>query len=408
MTTRINTGGSKDFVYTGKEKYEDTEPTRQFKKHYRGHLNRPKWKRRLFKYKPPKEAKVVHEQKPRKTFPITPFIYFTVLIVIALVSANGIVKLINSESFDNAMGKVSRVKRTLFPSNDKKEIIEDVVISPVNITKEPTLPKPPTIDEEIFERKDEAKQAFEYTINEFRREEDIDELEWSDHAYNLAVFRAKDLLERDYFEHVTPEGLTVDDYMEEFGLDGYAGENIGGMAHYPNEEVSGSVREVIRQWMVSVGHKQNLLNKRYNLGAVGCYKYICTFIGVNGDEVTPIKKSDDEIEEEIVEEDSGEYVYINLRELSSTIQDYVGKKVETTGKMKRMSPDGLGISSFFALADKDGLFVYAKKPESIMQILYWDKTYTIKGVVRHREREFNVIELVSEAYWIEADQPLER
>ncbi len=402
MREKVNTGGNKDIVYDGTEEYGDTEPTRQFKEHYRRHLNRPKWKRRLFKYKSPKKVKVIHEQKPRKAFPIAPFIYFAVLIVIALVIANGIIKLINSEAFDNAIGKISTVKQTLFPGNNKGGI-EGIVVPPVNITEEPTLPTPPNIDEKSFERKDEAKQAFEYTINEFRREEDIDEMVWSEHAYNLAVFRAKDLYQRDYFEHVTPEGLSVSDYLEEFGLDGTVGENIGGMAHYTNEEVSGSVREVIRQWMVIVGHKQNLLNKRYNIGAVGCYKYICSFIGVNGDEVTPISKDD-----EIIEEDSGEYISISLKELSSTIQDYVGKKVKTTGKLRQMDPDGMPYTRFFGLVDKDGFYVYAKKSKSINQLIYWDKTYTIKGIVKHRERVMSNIELASEVYYIEADQPLDR
>ncbi len=389
MRERVNTGGNKDFVYTGEEEYKDTESTRGFKKELHKWRNKPK-EQRGNTHKETIREPIYKQARQKKPSLIVPIILALIIIFLIIIISNG-----------SLHKKLISIRGSL-----RSDPIEEApTIGEVEKVEEIKVEVLPLLNEESFERKDEAKQAFEYTINEFRREEDIDELEWSEHSYNLAVFRAKDLYERDYFEHVTPEGLSVSDYLEEFGLDGTVGENIGGMAHYTNEEVSGSVREVIRQWMVSVGHKQNLLNKRYDIGAVGCYKYICTFIGIDGQEVTPRKKEE---EGEIEEKDSGEYISVSLKELSSTIRDYVGKKVKTTGKLRQMDPDGMPSSRFFGLVDKDGFYVYAKKSESINQLIYWDKTYTVRGVVIHREEVFNVILLQSEAYYIEADQPLER
>jgi len=399
MATRVHTGGGKDFVYDGTEEYGDTEPTRQFKEEYNNHLNKPKWKRILSKYKPPKKKRhkehihketirePIHADVRQKPSVIVAIILVFIIIGIATKLSDGTPRRIDD--------KLSGIRGTLTPEAIKEKInvdkikLPEKVVEKIEEIKEKVLPsinEELSINEEIFERKDEAKQAFEYTINEFRREEDIDEMQWSEHSYNLAVFRAKDLLGRDYFEHVTPEGLTVDDYMEEFGLDGYAGENIGGMAHYPNEEVSGSVREVIRQWMVSVGHKQNLLNKRYNLGAVGCYKYICTFIGVNGQEVTPISKEEKELKEQIIkddlEEDTRKKEIENKKcvaEAEELIPDYilVSKEAIRSWGVQRLDSewkDGIPISIFNLGmprgATKEGQNVNYKYPHDRYLIQY--------------------------------------
>ncbi|MAG08161.1 hypothetical protein CMO89_01705 [Candidatus Woesearchaeota archaeon] len=42
MVERVNTGGTKEFVYTGDEKFRDTESTKEFKGEYKKWINRPK------------------------------------------------------------------------------------------------------------------------------------------------------------------------------------------------------------------------------------------------------------------------------------------------------------------------------------------------------------------------------
>ncbi len=303
MTTKVHTGGGKDFVYTGKEEYGDTEPTRQFKEHYHKWKSQSKWKRKLFRYKPPKEN--IHRKPIQSTIRQEKKSSLIVAIILTLIIIGLSIKL-SDGTLTNLDEKLSKIRGILSSDTSKKESIEEGIVLPGNIVKEESLI---IVDEKTFERKEESKQAFEYSVNELRREKELLEMEWSENTYNLAVFRAKDLYKRDYFEHVTPEGLTVSDYLEEFNIAGYAGENLGGMAHYPNEEVSGNVRQVVRQWMVSVGHKQNLMDRDHDIGAIGCYKYICVFIGVSGGEVEQeeVIEVEEEPEEETVPIPRGYY-----------------------------------------------------------------------------------------------------
>jgi len=47
MEAKVHTGGEKEFVYTGKEKYGDTYSTTEFKENYKKYISQPKWIRML-------------------------------------------------------------------------------------------------------------------------------------------------------------------------------------------------------------------------------------------------------------------------------------------------------------------------------------------------------------------------
>ena len=48
MPVRVRTGGQKEFVYEGNEKYRDTHSTKEFKEAYNKWINRPVYKRKMF------------------------------------------------------------------------------------------------------------------------------------------------------------------------------------------------------------------------------------------------------------------------------------------------------------------------------------------------------------------------
>lgn len=134
------------------------------------------------------------------------------------------------------------------------------------------------------ERKEQCQEAFEY-LNQLREKYGRNKLSWDDRAYNLAVARSKDMIERNYFDHVTPEGTCAGNFKSAFGFVDYENipENIGGMTHYDNGNPveNTSVREAVNGWMESRGHRYNLLYQSHQFGAIGCYKSICAFYGVN-------------------------------------------------------------------------------------------------------------------------------
>lgn len=138
----------------------------------------------------------------------------------------------------------------------------------------------------VYEREEECKIAFNH-LNEIRRKNGRKELEWDDRAYKLAVARSKDMSERGYFDHITPEGTCAKDMKSEYGFKSgeILAENCGGMTHYAdgNPIPETSVDEAVDDWMNSRGHRYNLLYEKHTRGAIGCYKSICVFYGVHND-----------------------------------------------------------------------------------------------------------------------------
>ncbi|MGD8276552.1 MAG: CAP domain-containing protein [Gemmatimonadota bacterium] len=80
----------------------------------------------------------------------------------------------------------------------------------------------------------------------------------------VAAAHARDMAERDYFSHVTPEGrdlaARLDAAHQTYRA---AAENIAG-----NE----SARRAIHAWLTSRGHRENLLSPEYDRIGVGVYR----------------------------------------------------------------------------------------------------------------------------------------
>ncbi|MBO9540104.1 hypothetical protein J7643_05875 [bacterium] len=85
----------------------------------------------------------------------------------------------------------------------------------------------------------------------------------------LARSRSEDMVKRNYFDHVTPDGKKVFDMLKEMGFAySTAGENIA----YNSYPLSQSPQRAMTAWMNSSGHKANILNTRFGRIGVGAYK----------------------------------------------------------------------------------------------------------------------------------------
>jgi hypothetical protein len=110
-------------------------------------------------------------------------------------------------------------------------------------------------------------------------------LTWDERAYRLALDRAMDMAARRYYDHVTPDGECVNDMKEHHGFAPYENlaENLGGMTHTsdgtPHPETT--AKEAAYAWLQSRGHRYNLLYPEHDSAAIGCFRSICVFIGVN-------------------------------------------------------------------------------------------------------------------------------
>ena len=100
-----------------------------------------------------------------------------------------------------------------------------------------------------------------------RAEHGLPPLEWDDNAASAARAHAQDMLERGYFAHETPEGLTVADRMWRAGvLEVTVGENIAYYEGYPSQE---AVAKAVDDWMDSPHHRENILRPGFTHLGVG-------------------------------------------------------------------------------------------------------------------------------------------
>lgn len=82
----------------------------------------------------------------------------------------------------------------------------------------------------------------------------------------IARAHAQDMVDRDYLNHVTPEGRTLRDRLREGGLEPYwAGENFA-LSVRPADE---AVQEVLDWFMSDQPHRDNLLTTFYDRVGVG-------------------------------------------------------------------------------------------------------------------------------------------
>jgi uncharacterized protein YkwD len=136
------------------------------------------------------------------------------------------------------------------------------------------------------ERKAESQEVFDY-LNELRAEKKLSVMGWDDRAYNMAISRSKDMFQRDYFSHKTPEGECMLTLKDDFGFSNQeiVAENLGGLIHYANGEPTydATLYDTLEQWIGSQGHNENLFYSEHIKGAIGCYESICVFNGVHKD-----------------------------------------------------------------------------------------------------------------------------
>lgn len=167
--------------------------------------------------------------------------------------------------------------------SDIKENIK-IVVSEIKEDIDPNSEK--NIQKSLKKSKEESMEVFNY-LNDLRTEKNIPRMEWDERAYDMAISRSKDMYERGYFSHKTPEGECMYTLKSQFGFGAneIVAENLGGMEYYGDYEPapSATIYEPLQVWIGSPGHNENLFYSKHTKGAIGCYKAICAFNGVHTD-----------------------------------------------------------------------------------------------------------------------------
>lgn len=114
-------------------------------------------------------------------------------------------------------------------------------------------------------------------VNEVRKLYGLEQLSWSSKIAEIAKKHSKDMSERNYLSHISPEGEDVADRYEKGNfvcareLDNgdilKGGENLAEVS-FP-ESLDGIGMRIVQSWMDSPSHRKNILFDGYGMEGIG-------------------------------------------------------------------------------------------------------------------------------------------
>lgn len=104
----------------------------------------------------------------------------------------------------------------------------------------------------------DLKKVIELTNSERSKNGDLPSLKENSKLDFSAEKKVQDIFDKQYFEHLSPDGVGVADLASEVSYDYILiGENLA-MGNFKDE------KDLVNAWMNSSGHRANILNKNYN------------------------------------------------------------------------------------------------------------------------------------------------
>lgn len=108
--------------------------------------------------------------------------------------------------------------------------------------------------------------------NQRRSDHSVGTLGYSQHLSAIALQHSRDMADRDFFDHTSPDGDNAGDRYRTFGHDDRSsGENIACIPLDPTTSARGAAQEVVKSWMKSPGHRKNILRDRFTEEGIGIY-----------------------------------------------------------------------------------------------------------------------------------------
>ncbi len=106
-------------------------------------------------------------------------------------------------------------------------------------------------------------------INQKRLDRGLVKLVWNNQAARLARQHSKNMAQNDFFSHAGLNGEMVDERATEFGATDWEaiGENIAFCQGFTNP-----AEFVVGRWMLSTGHRENILNRIWTESGIGMAK----------------------------------------------------------------------------------------------------------------------------------------
>lgn len=117
-----------------------------------------------------------------------------------------------------------------------------------------------------------VERAIHEETNDRRTDHGRQTLDYSHHLSTVALQHSRDMADRDFFDHTSPDGDSAKDRYRKYGHDTRSvGENIA----LENPDLTASpdkiARSIVNGWMNSDGHRKNLLRESFDAEGIGVY-----------------------------------------------------------------------------------------------------------------------------------------
>lgn len=119
---------------------------------------------------------------------------------------------------------------------------------------------------------EQIERAVHKVTNNRRKAQGFNRLEYSPHLSAIALQHSRDMAERGFFAHSTPEGNSAKDrYIEHDHSTRSVGENLAKEYPQSSEPPEETAQSVVDGWMNSPGHRENLLRDGFNKEGIGVH-----------------------------------------------------------------------------------------------------------------------------------------
>jgi LysM repeat protein len=190
-----------------------------------------------------------------------------------------------ASKFGSSVKDILAVNPNLIPADLKEgeTVAIPVIFAPPRPTPAPVqvnrptatpLPPPPSLAE--------MEQQMVAGVNAERQAAGLPPFQVDEEVDNMALAHAQDMVVRGYFGHTTPEGTTLRDRFEEWGIGSTA--NVGEDIQRNTRPAGESVQFALTWFMNSRPHRANILHPQHNRigvgiveGPPGWYTYVLVF-----------------------------------------------------------------------------------------------------------------------------------
>jgi uncharacterized protein YkwD len=115
----------------------------------------------------------------------------------------------------------------------------------------------------------QVEHAIHNRVNEIRSDRGLSPLAYNGDLADVAAYHSDDMAEREYLSHTSPDGETMTDRYERFGMSCQGwGENV--LFNYAADSTpTAAARQSVEQWMDSPGHRGNILSDDWTAQGLG-------------------------------------------------------------------------------------------------------------------------------------------